>query len=50
MEGLLSICMWCKKIRQGTEWVPVDEFVSKTTAVSFSHSFCPECKKRQIDS
>ena len=48
MEGLLSICMRCKKIREGKEWVPVDQYVTEHTATSFSHAFCPECLKQQI--
>jgi DNA-binding response OmpR family regulator len=50
MEGLLSICMHCKKIREGQSWVPVDEYVAGRTATSFSHAFCPECLQRQIES
>lgn len=48
LEGLLSMCMLCKKIRDGTEWVPVDHYVSTRTATSFSHGFCPECLKIQM--
>ena len=49
MQGLLSICMHCKKIREGKEWVPVDRYVAEHTATSFSHGFCPECLKKQIE-
>jgi DNA-binding response OmpR family regulator len=48
MEGLLSICSHCKKIREGKAWVPVDEYVAGKTATSFSHAFCPECLQKQI--
>jgi hypothetical protein len=48
MQGLLSICMLCKKIREGEAWVPVDAYVSVRTATSFSHAFCPECLQKQI--
>jgi len=48
MEGLLSICMRCKKIREGKAWVPVDQYVTEHTATSFSHAFCPECLKQQM--
>lgn len=50
LEGLLSICMLCKKIREGSEWVPVDTYVVSKTAASFSHAFCPECMKKQSES
>lgn len=49
MEGLLSICMVCKKIREGPGWVPVDEYVAGKTATSFSHALCPVCMKVQIE-
>jgi DNA-binding response OmpR family regulator len=49
MAGLLSICMHCKKIREGPQWVPVDDYVAAHTATSFSHAFCPECLKKQIE-
>ena len=48
MQGLLSICMHCKKIREGKEWVPVDAYVTGKTATTFSHAFCPECMQKQI--
>ncbi len=48
MEGLLSICGVCKKIREGQSWVPVDEYVSSKTATSFSHALCPDCFAKQI--
>ena len=48
MEGLLSICMLCKKIREGKDWVPVDTYVQGRTATTFSHAFCPECLKKQM--
>lgn len=47
MQGLLSICSVCKKIREGKEWIPVDAYVAGRTATSFSHSLCPECLERQ---
>ncbi len=50
LEGLLSICSTCKKIREGTSWVPVEEYIAGRTATSFSHAFCAECLKIQIAS
>jgi DNA-binding response OmpR family regulator len=48
MQGLLSICMLCKKIREGEEWIPVDSYIGARTATSFSHGFCPECFKKEM--
>jgi len=49
LQGLLSICMICKKIREGSEWVPVDTYVVSKTAASFSHALCPQCMKKQSE-
>lgn len=48
MQGLLAICMMCKKIRDGEEWVPVDRYVAARTATSFTHGFCPDCFKKEM--
>jgi DNA-binding response OmpR family regulator len=48
IEGLLSICGVCKKIRDGQSWVPVEEYVAGRTAATFSHALCPECLAKQI--
>lgn len=44
LQGLLSICTYCKKIREGTDtWVSVEKYVSKRADTSFSHGICPHC-------
>ncbi|MCC6812078.1 MAG: response regulator [Deltaproteobacteria bacterium] len=43
MRGLLSICSYCKKIREGEAWVAVEQYVGKRSDASFSHGICPSC-------
>jgi DNA-binding response OmpR family regulator len=43
LEGLLHICMYCKKIRDGGDWTPLEHYVSARTDASFSHGVCPAC-------
>lgn len=43
LEGLVSICMYCKRVRDGEAWVPVEGFVRRRSNVEFSHGMCPEC-------
>lgn len=47
LRGVLSICLYCKKIRdaQGTWW-PVEVYVAARSEAEFSHSLCPECMPR----
>lgn len=56
LEGLLPICMYCKKIRdEGNQWQQIDHYISLRSEAKFSHSICPECfqsvvKKQAVSS
>jgi len=43
---ILPVCSVCRKIRVGTgehvEWIPLAEYISRTTGTVYSHTFCPE--------
>ena len=44
LEGLLSICAYCKSIRNDAgEWERPDVFFSRRSDVQFSHAYCPRC-------
>ena len=47
LSGLLSICLYCKKIRdaEGTWW-PVEVYVGDRTEAEFTHCLCPACTPR----
>ncbi|MFH1853332.1 MAG: hypothetical protein ABIA75_13420 [Candidatus Neomarinimicrobiota bacterium] len=44
LEGFLSICSACKKIRdeQG-DWIEPEVYVRDHSQAEFSHGICPEC-------
>lgn len=47
LEGVLSICMHCKNIRdEQNHWQPVEVYVRARSDAEFSHGICPECLKR----
>ena len=46
LEGILPICSFCKKIRSGSEWIPVDYYIAKHTEADISHGLCPDCAKK----
>ena len=49
LRGYLSICAWCKRVRDEKEgWQNVEEFVQSHTDVQFSHSICPVCFKKHF--
>jgi phosphoserine phosphatase RsbU/P len=44
LRGLLPICMYCKKIREGADaWQAVEQYVSRHSDAQFSHGVCPSC-------
>jgi PAS domain S-box-containing protein len=55
LEGLIPICMNCKKIRmeEGNpkdqeSWKNIEEYISATTEANLSHGVCPECAKKLL--
>lgn len=47
LEGILPICMYCKKIRDGQdEWNKLEEYLSAHSDALFSHGMCPDCFDR----
>ena len=44
LQGILPICMYCKKIRDDKQyWQQVESYVTNHTEAQFSHSICPDC-------
>lgn len=44
LEGLLPICMSCKKIRDGDDhWHSLEPYIAKHSEAVFSHGYCPSC-------
>lgn len=53
LQGLLSVCSYCKKIREEREpgaesWTPMEQYVAQRTEASFSHGVCPTCYETRI--
>jgi hypothetical protein len=48
LEGLLSICSFCKSIRnEAGDWEPMEAFISTRSKAEFSHCLCTNCLQRQ---
>ncbi|ACH37822.1 response regulator [Citrifermentans bemidjiense Bem] len=51
LEGIIPICMFCKKIKDDQEsWRQLEDYVSQHSEVMFSHSACPECFEKEMNS
>ena len=46
-RGIVPICANCKSIRDGQgKWHPIEQYLIKHPEADFSHSICPNCKKK----
>ena len=44
LEGIIPICMHCKKVRVDPgSWHQIESYVAAHTHATFSHGICPEC-------
>jgi len=49
LEGLLSICMQCKKIRtQNNDWHQLERYIGEHSDTVFSHGLCPDCLEKEM--
>ena len=44
LEGIIPICMYCKKIRDdGDLWQQLEKYITENSDAVFSHGICPDC-------
>ena len=49
LEGMLSICMQCKKIRTGNnDWHQLEQYIGENSDAVFSHGLCPDCLRKAM--
>lgn len=47
LEGLISICSYCKRIRSEEQhWEQMERYISDHTHAHFSHGVCPSCYEK----
>lgn len=48
LEGIIPICMYCKKIRDDHDsWQQLEKYISDHSEALFSHGICPKCFEEQ---
>jgi phosphoserine phosphatase RsbU/P len=49
LEGLLSVCSYCKRMRDGDGgWSSLERYVEQHSTAEFSHGVCPECYEKHL--
>lgn len=50
LEGIIPICMHCKKIRDDqNSWNQLEQYISTHSEAKFSHGICPQCFEEQME-
>ena len=49
LSGLLPICAYCKRIREGDSyWQAVEAYIAGHSDAQFSHAVCPDCYEKVV--
>ncbi len=49
LRGLLGICSYCKRIREGEDYSrSVEAYLAEHTDAQFSHGVCPDCYEKHV--
>jgi hypothetical protein len=43
LESLVVMCAWCRRVREGPEWLPVELFLERQHNANTSHGICERC-------
>ena len=47
LEGIIPVCMYCKKIQNGRDtWQQLEQYIAEHTDAQLSHGICPDCLER----
>jgi len=51
LKTLIPICMYCKKIRDDSDyWEQMEHYIHEHTGSDFSHGICPDCYAKVMES
>ena len=49
LRQMLSVCAWCKRIRDDHEgWIPMEQYLVRNQATGLTHGICPDCAKTEL--
>lgn len=49
LEGLLSVCSYCKRIRSAdSNWGTLERYIEQHSKAEFSHGVCPDCYEKHL--
>jgi phosphoserine phosphatase RsbU/P len=49
LESIMTVCSYCKKVRDDSEWVPMEQYIKQEFKTLPSHTFCPACFHEKVE-
>lgn len=49
VEGFIRVCAWCRRIGDGDQWLPMEEYFEKGFDQKTTHGICLDCARGQLD-
>jgi hypothetical protein len=43
LESLIVMCAWCRRVRDGDQWLSVEEFLTRQHRARTTHGICDAC-------
>jgi hypothetical protein len=43
LGGFMKVCAWCRRIEQGGEWMPIEQFMEQGFDTPTTHGICDCC-------
>lgn len=48
LESIMTVCSYCKRVRDEKEWVPMEAYIQQEFKTLPSHTFCPTCFRDKV--
>jgi phosphoserine phosphatase RsbU/P len=48
LESIMTVCSYCKRVKDKGQWVGLDEFVAANFKVKQAHGYCPTCFDEKV--
>jgi DNA-binding response OmpR family regulator len=49
LEAIMTVCSYCKKVKDKGAWVQMESYVATTFKTMPSHGFCPSCFREKVE-
>ena len=49
LESIMTVCSYCKRVRDEKEWMPMEQYIKNEFKTLPSHTFCPSCFAEKVE-